>query len=64
MAAVAQLLDDDQAAALARLQLELAIEPPPAAEPTAAICPTCGQMRPAPAATFRSPAALQQTSEG
>lgn len=56
MAALAQLLDNDQAAALARLQLELAVSPPPVAEPTTAVCPTCGRLRPVPAATFRSSA--------
>jgi hypothetical protein len=55
MPSLATLLDDDQAAALARLQLKLTISPPPAATPTTAICPACGQMRPAPAATFRPP---------
>ena len=55
MPALAQLLDDDQAARLARLQLELTTAPPPPAEPTAAICPTCGQPRPVPAAVFLPP---------
>jgi len=55
MPTLADLLGHDQAARLARLQLELAIAPPPPAEPTTALCPTCGQARPAPAAIFRAP---------
>lgn len=60
MTALAELLDDS-AAALARLQLKLTISPPPASTPTTAICPACGQIRPAPAATFR-PAIEQLTT--
>lgn len=55
MTALAELLDDDQAASLARLQLELTTAPPLPAAPTAAVCPACGQPRPAPAAVFRAP---------
>jgi hypothetical protein len=53
MPALAELLDQDQAAALARLHLELAIRPPSASEPSAARRPMGGQLRPVPAAAFR-----------
>lgn len=58
MPALLELLDPGQLSALARLQVELitTTAPPPPAEPTAAICPTCGQLRPVPAAVFRAPA--------
>lgn len=59
MPALAELLGRDQAAKLARLALDVATAPPPPAEPTAAVCPTCGAPRPAPAAVFRQPAAEQ-----
>lgn len=53
MTAIAELLDGDQAATLARLALDLATAPPPSAEPTSATCPTCGQLRrPVPVALF------------
>lgn len=55
MTALADLLGDGHAARLARLQLELAVAPPPPAEPTAAVCPACGQPKPPPAALFRPP---------
>ncbi len=55
MTVLAQLLDEDQAARLARLQLELAIAAPAAAASTSAVCPACGQARPVPAAVFRQP---------
>jgi hypothetical protein len=57
MPALAQLLDSDQAAALTGLQAALVAQPPPppAAPGTSAACPTCGQARPVPAATFRAP---------
>lgn len=55
MTALAALVDEDQAAALARLQLQLATTAPPPAEPVSATCPTCGQPRPVPAAVFRAP---------
>lgn len=53
MPALAELLDDGQGAALARLALQLATAPPAAAS-TVAVCPTCGAPRSAPAAVFRS----------
>jgi hypothetical protein len=56
MTALAALLDDDQAAALARLQHELATAPSPPAELVTAVCPACGQARPVPAALFREAA--------
>lgn len=55
MPALAELLDD-QGAALARLALQLATTPPPAAQPTAAVCHECGRPYPPPAAVFRAPA--------
>jgi hypothetical protein len=56
MTAIVELLRHGQGAELARLQLklELAVSPPPAAEPTPAVYPTCGRLRPVPAATFRA----------
>jgi hypothetical protein len=58
MPALLELLDGDQAAALAKLTVKLLVEPapPPPAEPAAAVCPTCGQPRRAPAAVFLAPA--------
>jgi hypothetical protein len=58
MPALLELLDGDQLAALTRLQVALITTPapPPPAEPTAAICPACGQPKPVPAAVFRAPA--------
>jgi hypothetical protein len=53
--AIAELLGDQAAAGLARLALQLATAPPTPAEPTAAVCPTCGQRRPVPAAVFSAP---------
>jgi hypothetical protein len=57
MPALLDLLDPGQLSALARLQVQLitTAAPPPPAEPTAAICPACGQPRPVPAAVFRQP---------
>jgi hypothetical protein len=48
--ALAELLRDGQAEALARLRLDLAAGPPPPAEPVSAVC---GRPRPVPAAVFR-----------
>lgn len=50
MTALAELLRDGQAEALARLRLDLAAGPPPPAEPVSAVC---GRPRPVPAAVFR-----------
>jgi hypothetical protein len=51
MPALIELLDGDQLAALARLQVRLmTTTPPPPPEPIAAICAACGQPRPVPAA--------------
>lgn len=52
MAALAELLDDDVAARLARLRLDLAVAAPPPAKPTSAVCRECGRPRPVPAAVF------------
>lgn len=54
MTALAQLLDGDQAARLARLRLDLATAPAQA-RPASVVCPACGQTRPVPAAVFRPP---------
>lgn len=60
MTALAELLDEQQAAALARLQLRLITAPPPAGKPSdpvakqePAVCPACGQPKPTPATVFR-----------
>lgn len=55
MTALGALLDEDQAARLARLQLELATAPPSPAQPVTATCPECGQLRPVAAAVFLPP---------
>ena len=59
MAALAELLDDGQAAKLARLALHLATAPPPAAPPTAAVCGECGRPYPPQAAVFREPEPME-----
>jgi hypothetical protein len=55
MAALIEQIDQETASKLASLQASLLTAPPPPALPTAAICPACGQPKPAPAAMFRAP---------
>jgi hypothetical protein len=63
MPALPELLDGDQLSALTRLQVALiTTTAPPPAEPTAAICPTCGQPKPVPVAVFRAPTAKEATT--
>jgi hypothetical protein len=64
MTALAALLDQDQAASLARLRLDLAIAPPPPAAATAAVCGSCGQRLPVAAAVFLPPERSSQEPGG